>query len=194
MNKELEFLAKNVTEWRDLAGASTTVLLWNDRMGGPEWLNLKYFPCSDGVRREEWQDARNQLGLLRPFMTLEEEDIGMNSETKSWSGKISLADGRRQIKSEHEDFTMTPEEEEIQPKQPVVEKYAAYQKDVRNLDSIDVYETNRLFAIDDPSGCLQHASKKLLLSGVRTGGKLKQQDIEEARDTLNRWLEMERGL
>jgi hypothetical protein len=75
MKKELEFLAKNVIEWRDLAGASTTVLLWNDRMGGPEWLNLKYFPDSDGVRREEWQDARNELGLLSPFMTLEEEEL-----------------------------------------------------------------------------------------------------------------------
>jgi hypothetical protein len=75
---------------------------------------------------------------------------------------------------------------------PVREKYGAYQKDVRHLDTIDVYETHRLFNVEDTSGCIQHASKKLLLSGVRTGGKTKLQDIEEARDTLNRWLEMER--
>jgi hypothetical protein len=75
---------------------------------------------------------------------------------------------------------------------PVREKYGAYHKDVRHLDTIDVYETHRLFNVEDTSGCIQHASKKLLLSGVRTGGKTKLQDIEEARDTLNRWLEMER--
>ena len=37
---------------------------------------------------------------------------------------------------------------------------------------------------------LCHASKKLLLSGVRTGGKSLEQDVKEARDSLNRWLEM----
>lgn len=69
-------------------------------------------------------------------------------------------------------------------------KYPKYYKDVSTLQHIDVYAVHRLFAIDDPSGALQHASKKLLLSGVRTGNKSKYKDIKEARDTLNRWLEM----
>ena len=69
-------------------------------------------------------------------------------------------------------------------------KYPKYYKDVSTLQHIDVYAVHRLFAIDDPSGAIQHASKKLLLSGVRTGNKSKQQDITEARDTLNRWLEL----
>jgi len=68
--------------------------------------------------------------------------------------------------------------------------YPQYFKDVDGVASIDVYQTHALFGIDDPSGCLHHASKKLLLSGVRTGGKSKHQDIKEARDTLNRWLEI----
>ena len=50
--------------------------------------------------------------------------------------------------------------------------------------------THQLFQIDDCSGAIQHASKKLLLSGVRTGGKSKYDDIREARDTLNRWLQI----
>lgn len=75
MNKRLEFLARKVSEWRELMGASTTVLIWNDRLGGPEWLNLKYFPDSDGITREQWQAARNELGLLSPFMTPEEEAL-----------------------------------------------------------------------------------------------------------------------
>lgn len=68
--------------------------------------------------------------------------------------------------------------------------YPKYFKDVSDLDSIDVYKTHELFGIDDPSGAIQHASKKLLLSGARTGGKSKFTDIKEARDTLNRWLEI----
>ena len=70
------------------------------------------------------------------------------------------------------------------------EKYSAYFKDVSRLDFIDVYQVHKLFNVDDPSGAIQHASKKLLLSGVRTGGKSKADDIREARDTLNRWLEI----
>jgi len=69
--------------------------------------------------------------------------------------------------------------------------YPAYHKDVRHLDTIDVYRIHALYRVDDPSGCLQHASKKILLSGVRTGNKPKEKDIREARDTLTRWLEMQ---
>jgi hypothetical protein len=70
------------------------------------------------------------------------------------------------------------------------ELYPQYYKDVRHLDFIDVYRVHTLFHVDDPSGCLQHADKKILLSGARTGGKPVIQDIREARDTLTRWLEM----
>ena len=70
------------------------------------------------------------------------------------------------------------------------QKYPKYFKDVSSLKEIDIYAVHKLFQIEDCSGALQHASKKLLLSGVRTGGKSKYQDIKEARDTLNRWLEI----
>ena len=69
-------------------------------------------------------------------------------------------------------------------------KYKKYYKDVTKLTEVDVYQTHELFQIQDCSGCIQHASKKLLLSGVRTGGKSKFNDIEEARDTLTRWLQI----
>ena len=70
------------------------------------------------------------------------------------------------------------------------EKYPKYYKPVGHLKEIDVYAVHQLFGIDDSSGALQHASKKLLLSGVRTGGKSFYKDIQEARDTLTRWLEL----
>lgn len=68
--------------------------------------------------------------------------------------------------------------------------YPAYYKDAIHLDEIDVYAVHQLFQILDYSGCIHHASKKLLLAGVRTGGKPVVKDIQEARDTLSRWLEL----
>lgn len=70
------------------------------------------------------------------------------------------------------------------------EQYPQYYKSVGDLTEVDVYAVHNLFCIKDHSGCIQHASKKLLLSGVRTGGKSAHDDIREARDTLNRWLQL----
>lgn len=70
------------------------------------------------------------------------------------------------------------------------ELYPKYFKPVTELDEVDVYQVHELFQVQDFSGAIHHASKKLLLSGVRTGGKSKFDDIREARDTLNRWLEI----
>ena len=74
--------------------------------------------------------------------------------------------------------------------QSMAQKYPKYYKSVKGLEEIDVYTVHQLFNIEDPSGCIQHASKKLLLSGVRTGGKSKIEDIKEARDTLTRFLQL----
>jgi hypothetical protein len=72
----------------------------------------------------------------------------------------------------------------------IADKYPQYYKKVGDLTAVDVYAVHKLFDIQDPSGCIQHASKKLLLAGVRTGNKPMVKDITEARDTLNRWLEL----
>lgn len=72
----------------------------------------------------------------------------------------------------------------------LAQRYPAYYKDVSHLNEVDVYAVHHVFQINDPSGCIHHSSKKLLLSGVRTGGKPVSQDIKEARDTLTRWLQL----
>lgn len=72
----------------------------------------------------------------------------------------------------------------------MAQKYPKYYKSVTDFSEVDVYAVHHLFNIQDPSGCIQHASKKLLLSGVRTGGKSAYKDITEARDTLTRWLDL----
>lgn len=72
----------------------------------------------------------------------------------------------------------------------VERKHSHYFKDVRHLDYLDIYQVCKLFEVDDPSHCTQHSIKKLLMSGKR-GAKDKMKDIIEARDTLNRYLQIE---
>ena len=79
---------------------------------------------------------------------------------------------------------------QLDENKPMAERYPQYYKRVDDLMEIDVYAVHHLFNIQDPSGAIQHASKKLLLSGVRTGGKSQFKDIREARDTLTRWLQL----
>jgi hypothetical protein len=92
------------------------------------------------------------------------------------------------------DFTQRTQGEppvaSMEKSQTMAEKYPAYYKDVRQFNEMDVYAVHFVFQVNDPSGCIQHASKKLLLSGVRTGGKPAWKDVKEARDTLNRYLEL----
>lgn len=73
----------------------------------------------------------------------------------------------------------------------VERKHSHYFKDVRHLDYIDVYQVCKLFPVDDDSGAITHATKKLLVAGGRGAGKDAIKDITEARDTLNRYLQIE---
>ena len=49
----------------------------------------------------------------------------------------------------------------------------------------------KLFPVDDDSGAITHSIKKLLVAGGRGAGKNMIKDITEARDTLNRYLQIE---
>lgn len=69
-------------------------------------------------------------------------------------------------------------------------KHSHYHKDVSDYDTIDIYAVCKIFDVQDTSGCLQHAIKKLLVTGKR-GHKDRQTDIQNAVDTLNRLLELE---
>jgi hypothetical protein len=68
-------------------------------------------------------------------------------------------------------------------------KHSHYFKDVSDIDEVDVYRVCDLFEVNDASGATQHAIKKLLCSGKR-GAKDERKDLEEARDTIIRKLEM----
>lgn len=69
----------------------------------------------------------------------------------------------------------------------LMEKHNHYHKNVAHLDSIDVYQVFRLWGTTDHE--IEHAIKKLLNAGQR-GAKSKRQDVQEAIDTLKRYLEI----
>lgn len=68
-------------------------------------------------------------------------------------------------------------------------KHSHYYKDVSHLNEIDVYRVIELFGVVD--GPIQHALKKLLVTGGRDGKKSKEQDIKDVIASCNRWLEMQ---
>lgn len=72
----------------------------------------------------------------------------------------------------------------------LAQQYPQYYKPVGKLTELDVYAVCQMFPVDDASGAINHARKKLLIPGVRSGGKTMHKDIREARDTLNRWLQL----
>lgn len=76
---------------------------------------------------------------------------------------------------------------------PMSFRYPKYYKQVPSgVTDIDIYMVCHMFQVNDYSGALHHAIKKILLPGTRTGGKSRIDDIKEARDTLTRWLELQK--
>lgn len=72
-------------------------------------------------------------------------------------------------------------------------KHKHYHKDVSDRQTIDIYGVCEVFEVDDVSGRLHHAVKKILMAGKR-GSKGYRQDIQEAVDTLNEKLRSLDGL
>ena len=63
-----------------------------------------------------------------------------------------------------------------------------YIVDISKYNKLDIYRILKLYEVSDP--CLQHAIKKLLCAGKR-GIKNQTQDINEAMQSLKRFLEMQ---
>lgn len=69
------------------------------------------------------------------------------------------------------------------------EKYPAYWRAIpAHWTHLDTYRINELFPVDDDSGAILHARKKLLLPGVRTGDKGMLKDVQEAASTLQCYI------
>lgn len=70
----------------------------------------------------------------------------------------------------------------------LIERYPEQYKDVSALNVIDPFQIHALFNIQDPTGCIQHASRKLLLGADEGQSTERFLDVMEARDALTRWL------
>lgn len=66
--------------------------------------------------------------------------------------------------------------------------YPHYFREVTNVSHVDVYWLLRAWDVSDP--CVQHAVKKLIAAG-RRGAKDKVKDLNEAKDSIVRALELE---
>lgn len=67
-------------------------------------------------------------------------------------------------------------------------KYGHYLKECK-FEKIDIYRILEMYNVTSPA--IQHSVKKLLVAGGR-GAKDAKKDVEEAIDSLVRWLEMRR--
>jgi hypothetical protein len=70
----------------------------------------------------------------------------------------------------------------------LVDRYPEQYRDTGDASEIDVFAVLQLFQVNDYSGCLQHAVRKILISS-----KPAYRDIREARDTLTRWMQLNQG-
>lgn len=99
--------------------------------------------------------------------------------------KLSEIELYKSVHSE-EVFTKIEQEELVN----MDKKHSHYYKDVSHLSYIDVYRVLDLFGVGNP--CIQHAVKKLLVSGGRGGGKDTTKDWQEAIDSISRALQMKK--
>lgn len=136
-------------------------------------------------------DATHYDTKLRSWIKIEVAAQGNNYHWYNQHGWQPLANCDRELERFVEIRRFgEPTQQPAEKKPSMAELYPKYFRDVRHLDEMDVYAVHHVFTINDPSGCLQHASKKILLSGTRNGGKSLAQDIKEARDTLTRKLQL----
>ncbi len=181
MRPDLKWLAENVSEWPKayifIKRDTDFPLGYNcsartDLQGRHNW-----------TTQAEWLQARKDIGLI---MSDDEESL----PAEDWSTTITDTPEEAAMVED-----MVEVHEALNPKDfgcvPMsADKYSAYFKDVRHINTTDVYRVVSLFECERHGHPISHAAKKLLLSGSRTGGKDVESDVREAIDTLYRWLEM----
>ena len=112
---------------------------------------------------------RKSIPLVRPF--LPPETVGPDSRTLFNPLDVKRFFGDKAVS--------------LEPR-----KHSHYFRSVKDLQEIDIYRVLELFGVTDQA--LGHAIKKLIVPGMRGGGKTTNKDVQEAIDTLQRWQEMRR--
>lgn len=81
--------------------------------------------------------------------------------------------------------------QKIDPLASEIEAYPAYWRKLpEHWIALDYYRVRELFPLppEFQSARLDHSLKKLLVPGIRTGGKSFYKDVKEAHATLGQWL------
>lgn len=121
------------------------------------------------------------------YRLLHRDEHGVLLESPSG---IQISVTEAELQSEFTKTTMSASREELVAGVPTARKHAHYFKDVSKFDEMDTYLFCRVWKVEDYSGALHHAIKKIIDAGKR-GNKDKLKDIKEAKDSLNRYLEIE---
>ena len=173
MNEELAWLAENVIEWSndlDRVGICST---------GVHWFSAEAYPSEHGFTREEWQTAREQLGLADPesfpASTLEEDEAWAEAERRM---DLVGQNGPTGCHYNPEDMAFVRSE----GKQP------RYQ-DATGEDWID--EAARTFTPEEFRGAMRFSIGKY----NRRMGKKDEliKEIEKMKDYCQRWIDVEKG-
>jgi hypothetical protein len=106
-------------------------------------------------------------------------------------GRVDTSEPHDEVGVVCERSVMWCEENLVSPQQGIVDKRDNhYAIDVSDAMEVDIYEICNRFKVNDPSGCVQHAIKKLLVAGKRNGGKTQLQDYQEVVRTMKRKIDL----
>lgn len=173
--------AEDAMTWLDL------FTVWGDAWDQATANTSQYWRRPTGEPYFQW-DCNHDIRVYPDTIPL------LSNGWRVWSGKDwerNYTDGRPAIWNSLEEAQSYAElrfKAQEAEKTPARRKYGHYFRDVRHLRGLDIYRFLRLFEVIDP--CLQHAIKKLVCAG-RRGAKDSRKDIQEAIDSLQRWLEMD---
>jgi len=163
---------------------------WGTPLSESEYLNVNFiFFWEDGFLAysydESYFEGHNDKEIFIEMPKTQEQIY-----YEQTSGGLKAADVKMEdVRINNEKIFLSDDANAKVLAEKVGSKHSHYFKDVSDLDEVDVYRVCDLFEVNDPSGAKQHAIKKLLCSGQR-GAKDERKDLEEARDTINRKLEM----
>lgn len=94
-------------------------------------------------------------------------------------------------KTDTMEYSEEPGAAKTDPLAEEIQHYPAYWRPIpSHWTALDYYRVRELFPLpaELQSARLDHAMKKLLVPGIRTGGKSFRKDIAEAYATLGQWL------
>lgn len=137
----------------------------------------KWYPENVVVRMADWAEVRDPDVLNRTFYR---NSNGLVIPCHEFEKEMP------QFRAQYQHAVEVP----VDTGAELAKRFPKYWKSLpKHWAAIDTYRVNELFPIiGDDSGRLLHARKKLLVPGMRTGGKSLFTDVSEAYATLGAWL------